>query len=166
MKGFGLILVVLCGAGTGWLAAMRVRQERLVLERLCQMLREFAVQMEFRASTVQEIFAQISEQTAYAIFSFPAEVLDGLRQGMQLSAAWRAGMSADRVIPAAVCEMLLPLGEALGTTDLIGQMQTLEQYRRQLEQYTAERAARTASLQRLYLSMGALGGMMAAVLLC
>ena len=53
MKWLGLLLVVCSGGGIGFLHAMRLRQERTNLERLCQMLREIAVQIAFRSLTVQ-----------------------------------------------------------------------------------------------------------------
>ena len=55
MKWLGLLLVVCSGGGIGFLYAMRLRQERTNLERLCQMLREIAVQIAFRSLTVQEL---------------------------------------------------------------------------------------------------------------
>ena len=48
MKWLGLLLIVCSGGGIGFLYAMRLRQERTNLERLCQMLREIAVQIAFR----------------------------------------------------------------------------------------------------------------------
>ena len=44
-------------------------------------------------------------------------------------------------------------------------VETLAQYARQLEPYAKEAESRCCRLQRLYLSMGILGGLMAAVLL-
>ncbi len=166
VKGFGLILLVLCGAGIGWLAAMRVRQERFSLERLCQMLRAFSVQMEFRADTVEELFEMLCAESAYAMFSFPRIILDHLSRGVSLSEAWRIGLTADGAVPEMAKEQLLPLGDELGASDIIGQVETLAQYRSRLEAQAAQQSTRAATLQRLYLSMGTLAGMMAAILLC
>ena len=71
MKWLGLLLVVCSGGGIGFLYAMRLRQERTNLERLCQMLREIAVQIAFRSLTVQELLEQLCRETAYAAFQFP-----------------------------------------------------------------------------------------------
>lgn len=58
------------------------------------------------------------------------------------------------------------LREELGASDLAGQAETLEQYRMQLEPYTAAAAERCQRLQRLYVSMGVLCGLLLAILLC
>ena len=90
MKWLGLLLVVCSGGGIGFLYAMRLRQERTNLERLCQMLREIAVQIAFRSLTVQELLEQLCRETAYAAFQFPVTVLSGMEQGLPLAEAWAA----------------------------------------------------------------------------
>ena len=87
MKWLGLLLVVCSGGGIGFLYAMRLRQERTNLERLCQMLREIAVQIAFRSLTVQELLEQLCRETAYAAFQFPVTVLSGMEQGLPLAEA-------------------------------------------------------------------------------
>ena len=79
--------------------------------------------------------------------------------------AWQEALSKDAAVPREAVQHLLPLGEELGASDLEGQLETLAQYARQLEPYAKEAESRCCRLQRLYLSMGILGGLMAAVLL-
>jgi len=55
MKFLGLILVAFCGVGVGWLFSLQKRQECVALQALCQMLREFSVQMSFCSGTVSEL---------------------------------------------------------------------------------------------------------------
>lgn len=99
MKWLGLLLVVCSGGGIGFLYAMRLRQERTNLERLCQMLREIAVQIAFRSLTVQELLEQLCRETAYAAFQFPVTVLSGMEQGLPLAEAWAAGIRQDKAVP-------------------------------------------------------------------
>lgn len=162
----GLLLIVCCGTGTGIVAAMRLRQERTSMERLCQMLRELSVQMKFRSLSVQELLEQLCCEPAYAMFHFPVEILTAMEQGVPLCEAWRAGMQQDMVVPDTARQLLLSLGEELGASDLDGQVETLAQYRQQLEPYAEEAGKRCVQRQRLYCSLGILGGMMAAILLC
>ena len=75
-------------------------------------------------------------------------------------------LTQDKAVPELMRRILLPLGEELGASDLAGQAETLEQYRMQLEPYTAAAAERCQRLQRLYVSMGVLGGLLLAILLC
>ena len=138
MKLLGLLLVVCCGAGIGVMQAMRLRQTHRNLEQLCRMLRELSVQMAFRSLTVQELLEQLCREPAYAAFQFPVLVLSGLEQGMPLADAWESGIRQDKAIPETGKNLLLPLGEELGASDLDGQTATLSQYRRQLEPYAAE----------------------------
>lgn len=166
LKWIGLCFVILCGTGAGILTASKLRQERIAMERLCQMLRELSVQMEFRASTVQELLEQLQCAPAYAMFCFPAVVLEKMQSGEPLCQAWRFGLQADKAVPESAKQLLLPLGEELGASDLLGQVETLAQYRKQLEPYAEETGKQCTQRQRLYISMGALGGMMLAILLC
>ena len=145
MKWLGLLLVVCSGGGIGFLYAMRLRQERTNLERLCQMLREIAVQIAFRSLTVQELLEQLCRETAYAAFQFPVTVLSGMEQGLPLAEAWAAGIRQDKAVPEPAKKLLLPLGEELGASDLDGQAATLAQYRMQLEPYAAEKNACSGS---------------------
>ena len=158
MKWLGLLLVVCSGGGIGFLYAMRLRQERTNLERLCQMLREIAVQIAFRSLTVQELLEQLCRETAYAAFQFPVTVLSGMEQGLPLAEAWAAGIRQDKAVPEPAKKLLLPLGEELGASDL--------EYRMQLEPYAAEAGEKCVQRQRLYCSLGLLGGLLAAILLC
>lgn len=166
LKLIGLSLIVLCGVGVGWLSAMRLQQERTAIERLCQFLREISVQIEFRASTVQELLEQISAEPAYARFCFLQSVASALNTGTPLCQAWHDGIQADAAVPDPATEILLPLGYELGASDLSGQAETLAQYQHRLEDCLQTVSAHSLRRQRLYLSMGALGGMMAAILLC
>ena len=166
MKLLGLLLVVCCGAGIGVMQAMRLRQTHRNLEQLCRMLRELSVQMAFRSLTVQELLEQLCREPAYAAFQFPVLVLSGLEQGMPLADAWESGIRQDMAIPETGKNLLLPLGEELGASDLDGQTATLSQYRRQLEPYAAEAGELCRRKQRLYCSLGVLGGFLAAILLC
>ncbi len=166
LKFIGFFLIVLCGLLAGVLAAFRIGQERLSLDRLCHFLRALSVQMEFRASTVQELLEQLSSEPAYASFSFLDTVAHDLAHGVPLAQAWHTNILHDSAVPECAKEILLPLGDELGTSDLLGQAQTLAQYRDRLESCLHIHSQQYLKKQRLYLSMGLLGGMMAAVLLC
>lgn len=166
IKWLGLLLVVCCCAGLGVMQAMRLRQTCRNLEQLCRMLRELSVQMAFRSLTVQELLEQLCRESAYAAFQFPVTVCSGLEQGLPLSEAWESGLAQDSAVPEAARKLLLPLGDELGASDLEGQRATLSQYRQQLEPYTAEAGEKCRQKQRLYCSLGILGGFLAAILLC
>lgn len=166
LKALGLVLLVCCGGGAGMLGAVRLGQERRAMERLCQMLRELSVQMRFRSPTMGELLEQLCREPAYESFRFPGLVLAGLEEGQPLCNAWRMGLEQDRAVPEDARQLLLPLGEELGASDLEGQVETLAQYRKLLEPYAEEAGARCAARQRLFCSLGFLGGLMAAILLC
>ena len=58
----GLACLVLCGGGAGWYAAMGLQRTRTAAECLSRMLREMAVQMEFRALSMQDLLERASTQ--------------------------------------------------------------------------------------------------------
>jgi len=130
------------------------------------MLREMAVQMEFRALSMQELLERLAQESSYGMFRFPAAAAQRMAQGDSVCQAWQTGLTQDKAVPEPMRRILLPLGEELGASDLAGQAETLEQYRMQLEPYTAAAAERCQRLQRLYVSMGVLCGLLLAILLC
>lgn len=162
----GLACLVLCGGGAGWYAAMGLQRTRTAAECLSRMLREMAVQMEFRALSMQELLERLAQESSYGMFRFPAAAAQRMAQGDSVCQAWQTGLTQDKAVPESMRRILLPLGEELGASDLAGQAETLEQYRMQLEPYTAAVAERCQRLQRLYVSMGVLGGLLLAILLC
>ncbi len=166
MKLVGLLLVVLCGFGSGALAAGKLRQESTAAVRICQLLREWSVQMAFRCSSVPELLEQTEREAAYHGFGFPAVMLQALAEGQPVSSAWQIGIQQENLLTEPLKQLLLPLGDELGTSDLEGQLETLEQYRRHAASLADELRQKSAPKQRLYLTMGALGGIMAAILLC
>ena len=119
MKWLGLLLVVCSGGGIGFLYAMRLWQERTNLERLCQMLREIAVQIAFRSLTVQELLEQLCRETAYAAFQFPVTVLSGMEQGLPLAEAWAAGIRQDKAVPEPAKKSTIRALGLLATKNLI-----------------------------------------------
>ncbi len=165
LKLFGLLLVVCCGIWTGVFAAMKLRQSKLAIEQICQMLRELAVQMAFRSLPIYALFEQLSQEKVYQQFSFPRAVLEQLDAGDILSDAWEKAIQADVVLPEEAKRILIPLGTQLGASDLEGQLETLDQYRQQMEKTAKEAGKRYMQKQRLYCSLGLLGGLMAAILL-
>lgn len=165
MKWLGLLLVVCSGGGIGFLYAMRLRQERTNLERLCQMLREIAVQIAFRSLTVQELLEQLCRETAYAAFQFPVTVLSGMEQGLPLAEAWAAGSGRTRQCRNrqrnCCCRWGRTGSQRLGRTG--GNAGTVSHA---AGAYAAEAGEKCVQRQRLYYSLGLLGGLLAAILLC
>lgn len=166
MKWIGLFLLVLCGAGIGFLAAKTVRQEQTAAERCCQMLREWSVQMAFRCSTVQELLEQVKNESAYGMFSFPSAILESLSKNQTVQEAWKNALEHEKVFSQNLKQLLLPLGDELGQSDLDGQLSTLAQYQLHLEQWAQQHKEKSSMRQRLYFSLGILGGLMAAILFC
>ena len=91
------------------------------------MLREMAVQMEFRALSMQELLERLSQESSYGMFRFPATAAQRMAQGDSVCQAWQTGLTQDKAVPELMRRILLPLGEELGASDLAGQAETLEQ---------------------------------------
>ena len=89
----GLACLVLCGGGAGWYAAMGLQRTRTAAECLSRMLREMAVQMEFRALSMQELLERLSQESSYGMFRFPATAAQRMAQGDSVCQAWQTGLT-------------------------------------------------------------------------
>ncbi len=166
IKLVGILLLVLSGTVAGVLAALSLRGQVYRAERLCQFLREWSVKMRFSCFSVPELLEQFRDVPGYAMFSFPGKILENLSPEGNLSTVWTEAIEEEQGLTAFQRELLLPLGRELGTSDIQGQLDTLQQYQQQLEPYTEQLRQNCQKKQKLYASMGLLTGLLAAVILC
>lgn len=127
-------------------------------------LEELGILMRWNGDTLPVLLGTLAQKQAYEPLSFLKQIYPD-RYG-SFSEAWRTAVQQERRLPQELKELLLSLGDSLGTSDLDGQLRTLAQYSVQLRQihHTAAEAYHTKG--KLFRSLGLLGGMSAALLLC
>lgn len=166
LKLTGLLCVVICGGGIGFYAAGKLNRQMKQYMAICQLFSAVGIRMRWHGDSTAELLRQLSGQTAFSGLYFLRCAAEQVTAGVPFPAAWRTGVQADKRLDSAVQELLLALGETLGTSDLAGQLVTLEQYQEQMTPYCTEAAKRYQQLGRVYRSVGILGGAAVALLLC
>ena len=127
-------------------------------------LEELGVLMRWNGDTLPVLIEILAERQTYAPLSFLKRIR--LEMHTSFSEAWRAAVEKEQKLPEDLYSLLLSMGESLGTSDLEGQLSTLGQYLAQLEQIYQAAWAAYRTKGKLFRSMGLLGGMSAALLLC
>ena len=120
--------------------------------------------MRWNGDTLPVLIEILAERQTYAPLSFLKRIR--LEMHTSFSEAWRAAVEKEQKLPEDLYSLLLSMGESLGTSDLEGQLSTLGQYLAQLEQIYQAAWAAYRTKGKLFRSMGLLGGMSAALLLC
>ncbi len=156
--------MVFCGAGCGFAASSSLKRQVVYCKALRMFLEELGILMRWNGDTLPVLLEGLAQKQTYAPLNFLKQVHP--EEGKPFSEAWKAAVKQEHRLPKELSHLLLSLGDSLGTSDLDGQMLTLARYGQQLEQIgqAAEEQYRTKG--RLYRSMGLLGGMSAALLLC
>ena len=87
---------------------------------------------------------------------------DKMRRGSPFPDAWRIGMERAR---AELADVLLPLGEVLGSTELEGQLSAIRHAQSLLDNRLADARAYRERNGKLYQSLGVMSGVAIAIIL-
>lgn len=166
LKLLGLFCVVLCGAGCGFAASAALRRQVVFCDTLRLFLEELGILMRWNGDTLPVLLGDLADKQTYTPLTFLKNVIPQLEKGIVFSEAWKAAIQSMRRLPEELRRLLLSLGESLGTSDLEGQMKTLAQHQQQLSRICQSAAEQYHKKGKLYRSIGLLGGMSAALLLC
>lgn len=165
MKLLGIVLLVLACAGTGYLAALHLRDDQRSLELLCAWTEDAAACIRHQQTEVSELLEFLAAHPNYRRFRFMSDILDKLSPMSAPGVLWEAAVSSDSAVPAAARHILISLGQTLGTTDCEGQLAALTLHRTQLVQAAQEAREVCQTKGKLCRALGLLGGAMAAVIL-
>ena len=165
MKWIGLIFLILCGAMAGMACSGKLRMKLERTEKLCSFLREMGVLMQYQMSTLGELLDTFSSRSVYQEFQFLSQTAVHMQQTPFVQ-AWSEQVQAEKHLPSEVKEVLLELGEDLGTTDLEGQLSALSQAHIQLQRFQDTYRVTYQKKGKLYRSLGLLAGLLLAVLFC
>ena len=166
MKWIGLIFLILCGAMAGMACSGKLRMKLERTEKLCSFLREMGVLMQYQMSTLGELLDTFSNRSVYQEFQFLSQTAAHMQQQTPFVQAWSEQVQAEKHLPSEVKEVLLELGEELGTTDLEGQLSALSQAHIQLQRFQDTYRVTYQKKGKLYHSLGLLAGLLLAVLFC
>ena len=122
--------------------------------------------MQYQMSTLGELLDTFSNRSVYQEFQFLSQTAAHMQQQTPFVQAWSEQVQAEKHLSPEVKEVLLELGEELGTTDLEGQLSALSQAHIQLQRFQNTYRVTYQKKGKLYRSLGLLAGLLLAVLFC
>ncbi len=171
LKMAGCTMVVFGAAGYGvWLAGCYKRRLKL-LEQLRQMIFLLKGQIMYANAPLAEAFETVGSRTEGVLSSFFLQVAERAegRQGDRFVQIWKE--EVDKLAPQTVFsredrQSLASMGEHLGFLDREMQERNLILYLEQLDMTIDELRLHKRDRCRVYASLGVMGGMFLAILLC
>ena len=165
MRLWGILLLLIASAGTGYYAAGRLRRNVHSLELLCAWTEDAAACIRYSHMETAELLSFLSVHPSYREFRFMQSILSEMSPQIPPQTLWQKALRQDAAVPGCAESALTGLGTSLGTTDCEGQLAALALCGTQLRQ-AAQNARETVQTKgRLYRALGLLGGAMAGILL-
>ena len=158
----GALLVALAGLMAGLLAAAGQREAARRGAALCRMLELMEFELTRFRTPLAELFDSLGARSEEPVSGLCGAVISAMERGETLSDAWDRGLSA---LSRRERERLAPLGRVLGRYGAEEQAAAVRDCRRSLEDQTAQLRTELRERSRIYIGLGAAGGVMLAVLL-
>lgn len=170
MKLLGAVMIVASGALLGYGQARRLRERPAELRRFIMLLQQLETEIEYGFTPLPEALYKLSRQTRAALADLLADIAEQLRSGtgVTVDEAWRRGIGRhwprlsmnkdDR-------EIIARLGSVLGTTDREDQLKHLRLTVGLLAARESEAAEERRRYEKMWKTLGLLGGALIAVIL-
>lgn len=168
MKTIGLLLIVILSTALGASLYDKDRKKVVTFSLLCSVVDEIYSGIRYSGATVEELLVTCAENPLYSSLPFLRQIKTEIeRSGISRDIVKKAvldnssdmGLSREELIP------FLNMAEKLGTTDVTGQLQMLENCKLQLCEFKNIQSRRCETLGKMYISLGLLLGIGAAVIL-
>ncbi len=165
MKWLGIICLFLMSTGIGLYASRQMRTRLKQTEQLVALLNDFSAHIRYQCTPLEELLYLFAKHPNYCDFSFLEQVSEGFSAETPPCTLWKNAVDADTAIVPKAKEILGTLGNVLGTTDMQGQLATLELHRGRMELLVIELKESCYKKGELYSRLGVLLGAMLAVML-
>ena len=163
MRLLGGGLVAGAGVWLGLLAARELHRSAALCRELCRMLELMEFELDRFRTPLPELFASLAGRLGGLPGELCAAAAAGLSEGKRSFAeVWRA---AAMCVPAAEREILLPLGDVLGTFGAEEQAAGIAAAASRMQALEAERQSNLRDRTRLCFGLFSTGGVLLAVLL-
>lgn len=170
MKTAGIILIVFSGTGLGLCKSMELSGRLKILERLVQLLLLLKGEIRCMGATLEDAFFDVAKKLPGEYRLFLEETAGRLRErpGIPFEAIFRE--NALKYLPLQKLskeerECFLSLGEKLGYLDKEMQVTQLALVEEEVREHIRELRSGMPKRQKMYQSMGILGGILLAVLM-
>lgn len=166
IKFIGLICIIICGAGIGARASSNLKKQVELCISVRTFLSELVILMRYRGDTLFTLISELCERRSMNELTFLICVTENMSVGMSFQCAWQKALSDDKLLSEELHVLLGTLGESLGTSDIDGQIMCIERAEEELSVVYENVLDQSRRKGKLYRSIGLLGGITAALLLC
>jgi len=170
IKLLGAMMIMAAGAMLGFGQARRLRERPAELRRLVMMLQQLETEIEYGCTPLPEALGKFARPDRQALSEMMAGIASLLRRGggVTVEEAWR--LSVDEYWPCTSMnredrEIFVQLGTVLGTSDREDQLKHLRLTAALLKEREAEAAEERRKYEKMWKSLGLLGGALIVVIL-
>lgn len=151
----------------GRYAALTAMQRVKHLEGVQMMLCTMKAGLEYSAAPLENILDMLCERGSTTQFKFLHACKKACEEGYPFPKAWKSSLTYSNTFPLKEEDTahLLSLGEILGTTDLLGQIQSIELHSHMIEQQLNEAREESKKKSKLFPALGLLVGTAVSILL-
>lgn len=161
----GILLIFLTSTVIGIFLSNNIKnkRERLIKER--KMLEEISIMIRFNSFTLKEIIHELEHAELFCDFKFLKILKITLEKPISFPEAWEQAIKKDDIISESEKKLLTELGYNLGTTDIDGQLSTLNIYKIRLDEMIEEESEKYRVKGKMYRSLGIMFGAMIGILI-
>ena len=150
----------------GMLAASGLSARLRRLELSLSLLGELSGRLTYLQPTTQSLIAALATQERFGELGFLRGCAAEMGRGEQFSQSWQLALEGEKgALGREEAALLASLAEVIGQSDLESQLSAIALVREQLAERLADQREKMRKQERLYRSMGVLGGVAAAVIL-
>lgn len=131
------------------------------------MLEEISIQIRYQASTVFELVDMLCVNPQLKELKFLSIIRDNIAPGRNFTMVWQEGLHAgiNTAFRPEDIEFLDQVGLSLGSTDIAGQLNTLELHKNNLAMIRQKAEEECKRKTKLYRSLGVLSGVFLSIML-
>lgn len=152
------LLTAAFGAIAGLYFSKRLKEREQIIAASILLIKELSVQIRYTNSQIGEILKNASQNEAYKKLLFVADCFDIGEKG-DFHTIWSDGVKKQPYLMARDKELLLSLGDKLGSTDLEGQLSFLEMSEEIFRQRQQQAVEDYKNKGKVYRSVGLLCGL-------
>lgn len=161
----GILLIFLTSASVGMFLSNNIKnkRERLIKER--KMLEEISIMIRFNSLTLKEIVSELEGTEVFDDFKFLKKLKIILIGVVSFPSAWEQSVKEDDILSESEKKLLIEIGYSLGTSDIDGQLSTLNIYKIRFDELIEEESEKYRVKGKMYRSLGVMFGAMIGILI-
>lgn len=159
------LMFAAAGAVGGFSKADGLRHDLEICRETGDLLRTSAILIRFQGLNVYELSTRLKTSSDLHSLTFLNVLPEGFSEGENFHEQWKTAVSGQENIPEDERRILLNFGDIIGTSDITGQLTSIEAIESEVDALESRRRDNFIRKSRLYRSTGTLLGVMAGILI-